>query len=73
MITPIEHTARIIEVLPKAEAIRIENSGHLGIIEHMTSLIAPWTGCPGTRLVSVRERVRFELPRSDPLRASFAA
>jgi len=34
MITPIEHTARIIEVLPKAETIRIENSGHLGIIEH---------------------------------------
>jgi pimeloyl-ACP methyl ester carboxylesterase len=33
MITPIEHTARIIELLPKAEAIRVENSGHLGIIE----------------------------------------
>jgi pimeloyl-ACP methyl ester carboxylesterase len=33
MITPIEHTARIIELLPNAEAIRVENSGHLGIIE----------------------------------------
>ena len=33
MITPIEHTARIIELLPKAEAIRIENCGHLGMIE----------------------------------------
>ena len=33
MITPIEHTARIIDLLPKAEAIRVENSGHLGIIE----------------------------------------
>ena len=33
MITPIEHTARIIELLPKAEAIRVENCGHLGMIE----------------------------------------
>jgi pimeloyl-ACP methyl ester carboxylesterase len=30
---PIEHTARIIELLPKAEAIRVENCGHLGMIE----------------------------------------
>ena len=30
MITPIEHTARIIELLPKAEAIRVEECGHLG-------------------------------------------
>jgi pimeloyl-ACP methyl ester carboxylesterase len=33
MITPIEHTARIIDLLPKAEAIRVENCGHLGMIE----------------------------------------
>jgi pimeloyl-ACP methyl ester carboxylesterase len=33
VITPIEHTARIIELLPKADAIRVENCGHLGMIE----------------------------------------
>ena len=33
MITPVEHTDRIIELLPKADAIRVENSGHLGLIE----------------------------------------
>ena len=33
LITPIEHTARIIELLPEAEAIRVENCGHLGMIE----------------------------------------
>jgi pimeloyl-ACP methyl ester carboxylesterase len=33
VITPIEHTARIIELLPKAEAIRVEECGHLGMIE----------------------------------------
>ena len=33
MITPIEHTARIIESLPKAEAIGSRNCGHLGMIE----------------------------------------
>ena len=33
MITPIEHTARIIELLPNAEAIRVEECGHLGMIE----------------------------------------
>jgi pimeloyl-ACP methyl ester carboxylesterase len=33
MITPIEHTARIVELLPKAEAIRVEECGHLGMIE----------------------------------------
>jgi pimeloyl-ACP methyl ester carboxylesterase len=33
VITPIEHTARIMELLPKAEAIRVENCGHLGMIE----------------------------------------
>jgi pimeloyl-ACP methyl ester carboxylesterase len=33
VITPIEHTARIIDSLPKAEAIRVENCGHLGMIE----------------------------------------
>jgi pimeloyl-ACP methyl ester carboxylesterase len=33
VITPVEHTARIIELLPKAEAIRVENCGHLGMIE----------------------------------------
>jgi pimeloyl-ACP methyl ester carboxylesterase len=33
VITPIDHTARIIDLLPKAEAIRVENCGHLGMIE----------------------------------------
>ena len=33
VITPIEHTARITDLLPKAEAIRVENCGHLGMIE----------------------------------------
>jgi pimeloyl-ACP methyl ester carboxylesterase len=33
VITPIEHTARIIDLLPMAEAIRVENCGHLGMIE----------------------------------------
>jgi pimeloyl-ACP methyl ester carboxylesterase len=33
MITPIEHTARIVELLPKAEAIRVKDCGHLGMIE----------------------------------------
>jgi pimeloyl-ACP methyl ester carboxylesterase len=33
VITPIEHTARIIDLLPKAEAVRVENCGHLGMIE----------------------------------------
>jgi pimeloyl-ACP methyl ester carboxylesterase len=33
VITPIEHTARIIDLLPKAEPIRVENCGHLGMIE----------------------------------------
>jgi pimeloyl-ACP methyl ester carboxylesterase len=33
MITPIEHTARIIEMLPNAEAIRVPECGHLGMIE----------------------------------------
>jgi pimeloyl-ACP methyl ester carboxylesterase len=33
MITPIERTARIIDLLPKAEAIRVESCGHLGMIE----------------------------------------
>jgi pimeloyl-ACP methyl ester carboxylesterase len=33
VITPIEHTARIIDLLPKAEAIRVEKCGHLGMIE----------------------------------------
>jgi pimeloyl-ACP methyl ester carboxylesterase len=33
MITPIERTARIIDLLPKAEAIQVENCGHLGMIE----------------------------------------
>lgn len=33
LFTPIDHTARIIELLPKAEAFRVENAGHLGMIE----------------------------------------
>jgi pimeloyl-ACP methyl ester carboxylesterase len=33
MITPIEHTARIVEALPNSEAIRVPACGHLGMIE----------------------------------------
>jgi pimeloyl-ACP methyl ester carboxylesterase len=36
MITPIEHTDRIIELLPEAESLRLERCGHLGIIERHT-------------------------------------
>jgi pimeloyl-ACP methyl ester carboxylesterase len=34
MITPIEHTARIMELLPSARATRVPDCGHLGMIEH---------------------------------------
>ena len=33
VITPIQHTARIIDLLPNAEAIRVQKCGHLGMIE----------------------------------------
>jgi len=33
VITPIEHTDKIIELLPEAESHRLERCGHLGIIE----------------------------------------
>ena len=32
--TPIEHTDRIIELLPEAKAVRVEHCGHLGLMEH---------------------------------------
>ncbi|GAB2588368.1 alpha/beta fold hydrolase [Microlunatus antarcticus] len=32
--TPIEHTDRIIELLPEAAAVRVEHCGHLGLMEH---------------------------------------
>ena len=34
MITPIEHTDKIIELMPAARALRVENCGHLGLMEH---------------------------------------
>jgi pimeloyl-ACP methyl ester carboxylesterase len=34
VITPIEHTDRIIELLPAAHALRVEHCGHLGLMEH---------------------------------------
>ncbi len=34
MITPIERTARMIELLPHADALRLAECGHLGMIEH---------------------------------------
>lgn len=34
MITPIEHTDTIIELLPDAAATRVEDCGHLGLMEH---------------------------------------
>jgi pimeloyl-ACP methyl ester carboxylesterase len=34
LITPVEHTARIMELLPDAVALRLESCGHLGMIEH---------------------------------------
>ncbi len=32
--TPIEHTEKIIELLPDAAAVRVPHCGHLGLIEH---------------------------------------
>ena len=34
LFTPIEHTERIIELLPDAVALRLATCGHLGMIEH---------------------------------------
>lgn len=34
VITPVQHTERIIELLPSADALIQPNSGHMGIIEH---------------------------------------
>ena len=34
LITPVDHTARIIELMPNAEARRLADCGHLGMIEH---------------------------------------
>ena len=34
VITPIEHTDRIIELLPDAASTRVEHCGHLGLMEH---------------------------------------
>lgn len=34
MITPVQHTERIIELLPAAESLILEHCGHMGIIEH---------------------------------------
>ena len=34
MITPVAHTRRIMELLPDAPGTVVENSGHLGMIEH---------------------------------------
>ena len=34
MITPIEHTDKIIELMPAARALRVEDCGHLGLMEH---------------------------------------
>ena len=34
VITPIQHTDTIIELLPGAEATKVPNCGHMGIIEH---------------------------------------
>lgn len=34
VITPIEHTDTIIELMPQAQALRVEDCGHLGLMEH---------------------------------------
>jgi pimeloyl-ACP methyl ester carboxylesterase len=34
LITPIQHTAKIIDLLPHAETVRVADCGHLGMIEH---------------------------------------
>jgi pimeloyl-ACP methyl ester carboxylesterase len=34
LITPVDHTARIMELMPNAEARRLKDCGHLGMIEH---------------------------------------
>lgn len=39
-ITPVAHTERIIELLPGAESIVLEDSGHMGIIEHHVEINA---------------------------------
>ncbi len=40
VITPIEHTDRIIELLPDAAATRVEHCGHLGLMEHPAAFSA---------------------------------
>ena len=40
VITPIEHTDRIIELLPEAAATRVEHCGHLGLMEHPAAFSA---------------------------------
>ena len=34
MVTSIEHTERMVELLPDAEATMLADCGHLGMIEH---------------------------------------
>ncbi|SER21393.1 alpha/beta fold hydrolase [Microlunatus flavus] len=34
VITPIEHTDKIIELMPQARSLRVEHCGHLGLMEH---------------------------------------
>jgi pimeloyl-ACP methyl ester carboxylesterase len=53
IITPIEHTARIIELLPNAEAIRVPECGHLGMIEKHEV----FNGALDRLLERVRERI----------------
>ena len=51
--TPIEHTERIMELLPDALALRVESCGHLGMIEHHEVF--------NERLDELLERVRARL------------
>lgn len=43
-ITPVEHTERIIELLPGAESLVLPDSGHMGIIEHHAEVNAVLDG-----------------------------
>ena len=72
MITPVEHTARIIELLPKAEAIRIENSGHLGIIEKHDIFNGALARCSPGYAPSLGERPRTRIRASRLPTASLA-
>ena len=56
-ITPIAHTERIIDLLPSAETLILQQSGHMGIIEHHDEV--------NTALDDLVARARRHLERDD--------